>query len=92
MPSIRMSCTRIRGLSDAYGSWKTIWNSARRRRSRSPRSAVSAVPSKSTSPALGRMSCRMPLPAVVLPQPDSPTSASVRPGRIASETPSTART
>ena len=34
----------------------------------------------------------MPLPTVVLPQPDSPTSASVRPGRIASDTPSTART
>ena len=32
------------------------------------------------------------LPTVVLPHPDSPTSASVRPGRIASDTPSTART
>jgi len=35
---------------------------------------------------------RMPLPTVVLPQPDSPTSASVRPDRIDSETPSTAFT
>ena len=37
-------------------------------------------------------SCRMPLPTVVLPQPDSPTSASVRPAGIASDTPSTAFT
>ena len=45
-----------------------------------------------TLPAVGGMSRRMALPAVVLPQPDSPTSASVRPLRITSETPSTAFT
>ena len=69
-----------------------IWKSPRRRRSSPPRSRVSSTPSKRTSPALGRMSCRIALPTVVLPQPDSPTSASVRPDPMASETPSTART
>ena len=43
-------------------------------------------------PAVGAMSCNSPLPTVVLPQPDSPTRASVRPAPIANETPSTART
>ena len=43
-------------------------------------------------PPVGSTSCRMARPTVVLPQPDSPTRASVSPGKIVRSTPSTART
>ena len=78
-----MSPTRMRGLSDANGSWKMIWMSRRASRSASPceleqvapvqqRLAVRSAPCRA---AAARSPCR----SVVLPQPDSPTSASVRP-------------
>ena len=84
-PSSRMSSTRMRGSSDANGSWKMIWMS---RRACAQRVAVQreqvagrrAAPGRSTA-AWPRSSCTMALPVVVLPQPDSPTSASVRPRR-----------
>ena len=34
----------MRGLSDAYGSWKTIWMSPRIRRSAAPLTASMSVP------------------------------------------------
>jgi hypothetical protein len=43
-------------------------------------------------PAVGSISRRTVRPTVVLPQPDSPTSPSVSPGRIEKLTPSTANT
>ena len=55
-------------------------------------STDSSAPRKRTEPAVGRISCKIALPTVVLPQPDSPTSASVRPGASLSDTPSTALT
>jgi hypothetical protein len=48
--------------------------------------------SKRTLPLLGGMSCKSALPVVVFPQPDSPTSASVRPSASSKDTPSTAFT
>ena len=84
-PSSRMSNTRMRGFSDANGSWKMIWMS---RRAALQRVAVAAsnrlLPVEQRaglrSRAWRRSSCTMALPVVVLPQPDSPTSASVRAG------------
>jgi hypothetical protein len=85
-----ISPTRRRGLSEPNGSWKTICSCRRAERSaRPPRPTSSSSPSR-TEPAVGGCSCSSALPTVVLPQPDSPTSASVRPGEIARETPSTA--
>ncbi len=80
----------MRGFMDAYGSWNMIWNSVRRRRSLEGDMADSSSPWKRTLPAVGLTSCRMPLPTVVLPQPDSPTSATVRPVGMDRSTPSTA--
>ena len=45
------------------------------------RAASSSTPSNQTAPEVGSTSRRMPLPTVVLPQPDSPTSPSVLPAR-----------
>ena len=89
-PMPRRSCplhedlgTRMRGLSEAYGSWKMICIRGARGAARSPLQARQvACPSKRTLAARSAgISRRMALPAVVLPQPDSPTSASVRPAR-----------
>jgi hypothetical protein len=87
-----ISPTARRGFSEAKGSWKIICR--RRRSGRSSRRdwPTSSCPSKRTLPPLAGSSCRIALPTVVLPQPDSPTSASVRPRASSSETPSTART
>ena len=78
--SASVAPTVMRGLSDAYGSWKTIWN--RRRilaRSLAPLRRVSDWPSKSTSPEVGSMRSRSRRPVVDLPQPDSPTRPRVSP-------------
>ena len=89
MPSSRMSATRMRGLSELNGSWNTIC--ACRRRVAALRAAT-VSPASTMLPAVGSISRSSALPTVVLPQPDSPTSASVRPGWIDSVTSSTART
>ena len=84
--------TRLRGFSDAYGSWKTICIS--RRSGRSSRALSRAIdrPSKRTSPEVGSSSRTIVRPSVDLPQPDSPTSPSVSPSRTEKVTPSTAWT
>ncbi len=51
-----------------------------------------AAPSKRTRPAVGSISRSTSRPSVDLPQPDSPTTPSVSPGRSVRSTPSTART
>src|SRR5438067_1801389 len=71
-----MSRTRQRGFKLAYGSWKII---CRRR------------PRNSTRPSLGAYRPTISRATVDLPQPDSPTSASVSPASTAKLTPSTAR-
>ncbi len=84
--------TVMRGLSDAYGSWNTIWRWRRCLRIALPSSLVRSVPSKMTSPEVGLYSCRIARPVVDFPQPDSPTSPSVSPRFTWKETPSTAWT
>ena len=55
-------------------------------------SVVSSTPSNSTWPAVGFDSCRIALPVVLFPQPDSPTRPSVSPRSTKKSIPSTART
>ena len=70
-----------------------IWKSrAPRAQRRAATARTGPCPRTSRSPPVVGSSCRMPLPTVVLPQPDSPTSASVRCEGISSDTPSTAFT
>ena len=89
-PSATMLPTDIRGSSDEYGSWNTIW--ARRRRSRSRRlsAAWTSRPPMRIAPLVSgsRRSARR--ASVVLPEPDSPTSPRVSPLSIVSDTSSTA--
>ncbi len=73
--STRVWRTVIRGLSDACGSWKTIWKRARERpRKSSSSSVVRSTPSNTTDPAVGGRICITHRAVVLLPQPDSPTS------------------
>ena len=82
-PSVSSPCARIpsassdstdwRGSRLLIGSWKTIWNSLRRRRSSSPFRVAMSVPSTMTLPSVGGSRLRIALPRVDLPQPDSPT-------------------
>ena len=90
--SATMSRTVIRGLSEAYGSWKTIWMSRRTARICFRLKPVMSSPSKTIVPDVGSSSFMIVRPSVVLPQPDSPTTPSVSPARMPSVTPSTART
>src|SRR5215470_8989658 len=84
--------TRMRGLSDAYGSWNTACTERRYARRLPPSSAWRSWPSKRMTPPVGRSSSSTILAVVVLPQPDSPTTPRVRPGSIENEMSSTART
>ena len=87
------------GLSEVIGSWKIIEIAlaADRGASRASSSASRSVPSRRTEPPTmrpgGSATRRMSDSAVtLLPQPDSPTIASVSPRPSANETPSTALT
>jgi hypothetical protein len=82
--------TVIRGLSDAYGSWKMICISLRSARSDRLSSVVTFRPWNVTSPDVGSISRRIVRPVVDFPQPDSPTSPSVSPAMMSNETSSTA--
>ena len=78
--SITISRTLRRGLSDEIGSWKIICMRVRASRIASPCMrgellALEAAPSRD----VGRGSCMMARPVVLLPQPDSPTRPSVSP-------------
>ena len=79
----------MRGLSDWYGSWNTIWSCCRivRTPARS-----SCAPSKRSSPPLGCSRPSSVRASVVLPQPDSPTTPSTSFWRHSRSTPSSART
>ena len=82
----------LRGLSEEYGSWKTICTSrrsgfsARRAQVRDVRAVEADVP------LVGSSSRTIRRAVVVLPQPVSPTMPSVSPRRTSKETPSTACT
>ena len=84
--------TRLRGLSEADGSWKTICISRRSGRSARRSSREMSRPSKTTLPEVSSCRRTRQRPSVDLPHPDSPTSPSVSPARTSSETPSTACT
>src|SRR2546422_106145 len=60
--------TVIRGLSDAYGSWKMICISFRSARSDRLSSVVTLRPWKLTSPEVGSINLRMERPVIDFPQ------------------------
>ena len=66
------------------------WAPARARRSSAPDSEARSRPAKRMLPDVGSIRRSASRPTVDLPQPDSPTSASVSPASTESETPSTA--
>ena len=84
--------TRLRGFSDAYGSWKIICIWRRIGRSCARDRPTSSSPSNRTEPDVGVVSCRIARHSVDFPQPDSPTRPSVSPSSRVRLTPSTART
>ena len=81
-----------RGLRLENGSWKTTC--MRRRSGRSVAAERSSMrrPSSTTCPAVMSNRRSTARPTVHLPQPDSPTRASVSPRSMWNDTPSTART
>ncbi len=88
-----MSPTVMRGLSEPYGSWKTICRRARRRRSSAGRQLrPGRGPRTAGGPAVGSIRRSSSRAIVDLPQPDSPTIAKVSPARTSKDTPSTALT
>src|SRR5215471_10458991 len=94
--SLTWAPTRMVGLRERAGSWKTIARSApRRRRSSFSASPISSVPANRAEPVTTADGGSRPITArqlTVLPDPDSPTIASVRPGQAAKLTPLTAST
>src|SRR5689334_196290 len=78
------------GFSEEYGSWNTPWMWRRALLAVSPRASSMLDPRKRMSPPVGLYSPSSSLPEVVLPDPVSPTGASVSPRLIDSDTPSTA--
>ena len=78
--------TVLRGSSDAKGSWKMYWTSRRSLlRSAAPISDRGR-PRNEMRPEVASCNCWMVRPIVDLPEPDSPTSASVSPGWMSKET------
>src|SRR5262250_3006909 len=62
-----MSRTRMRGLSEANGSWNTIWMSRRRSRSAAGGKVARSSPANRMRPALGAIRLRIRRPIVDLP-------------------------
>src|SRR6266508_2889489 len=91
-PSPMISPIRMRGLSDAYGSWKMICILRRISRIADPDRDDSSRPSKVMVPRVCSLSRTRQRPRVVLPQPDSPTRPTVSPSSTSRLTPSTALT
>ncbi len=89
-----MSSTFQRGFRLAYGSWKIICMRRRRVRRLAADDLSTPVswPSNNTAPRVGSYSPTSSRATVLLPQPDSPTSASVLPLWMLKLTPSTACT
>src|SRR5581483_6309962 len=85
--------TVLRGLSESNGSWKIIWISRRYGRTWHPLVLSSRSASRNRiDPAVGRLRPRTDLASVVLPQPLSPTTATISPASTCKSTPSTACT
>ena len=90
--SAMMSPTRMRGLSELYGSWKTTWTLRRYSCRSAPLRSATLCPSNAMVPAVGSSAASTSFDVVVLPHPDSPTSPSVSPAVIVKLIPSTALT
>src|SRR5699024_3168339 len=90
--SFSVCLTVLRGLREAYGSWKIICISALILRISALLSPRTSCPSNSTLPAVGSSSLRMARPVVDLPHPDSPTTDTVSPLLMVNEISSTALT
>ena len=71
--------TRLRGFSDACGSWKTIWISRRSAHRRRDPARGDVLPREADRAGRRASSRTRQRARVVLPQPDSPTSPSVSP-------------
>ena len=82
----------MRGLSDEYGSWKTMCISRRSGRSSRRDVCVMSRPLRRIVPDVGSCRRTTQLPTVDLPLPDSPTSPSISPAPIVNDTSSTAWT
>jgi len=82
----------MRGLKALPASWNTICIRRRAARNGSPSSSDISMLSNRTVPAVGSISRIRSRPVVDLPQPLSPTSASVSPRTMVKDTSSTART
>src|SRR5579859_3509597 len=82
----------MRGLSEAYGSWKIICMIRRQARTSAELAWVRLRPASRTEPPVVGTSWRMVRASVDLPQPDSPTRPRTSPCRTERLTPSTART
>ena len=87
-----MSPTLMRGCSEAYGSWNTIWIWRRSGCIWLRLSLAMSWPWNLISPEVGSSSRTMQRPRVDLPQPDSPTRPRVSPRAMSSEMPETACT
>ena len=74
-----MKPTRLRGLSDAYGSWKIIIISRRTGRISLRVRFEMSLPSNVIFPAVGSSRRMITRASVDLPQPDSPTIPNVSP-------------
>src|SRR5579875_1061115 len=75
--------TRLRGLSDAYGSWKTICSSRRSgRRRRAPRRWI-GCPWKMISPAVGSSRRTIVRPSVDFPHREAHVVDGVHPRHLA---------
>ena len=90
--SLSTSTTRMRGFSDAYGSWNTICSRRRSARSSPPESFWISRPSKRITPDVGSSRRSTSRPVVDLPHPDSPTRPTVSRRSSVRLTPSTACT
>ena len=78
--SARISPTVIRGFSEAYGSWKTIWNRRRIARAPAPR-AWRSLPSNTTGPDVGRIRLSSSGPASTCRTPTRRRGRASRPAR-----------
>ena len=85
-----MSPAVMRGLSEENGSWKMICICRRYGRNSPFDRPMISVPSTLIDPSVGSVSRSTARPAVVLPQPLSPTRPSVSPDLMEKLIPSTA--
>ena len=79
-----------RGLSEPYGFWNTIWISRLRRFRVAALAWATSSPSIRSAPAVGFSIKVKSRASVDLPDPDSPTTASVRPAFSENDTPDNA--